>query len=175
MPYKAKFNNRMTTGNEVRYMEATSEITALGGTAGTGTAKIVDVGGSLAVADAASGTNVEVINTGTEAIASGEKFYAVRVKTQWHVVQGGGGGVESGMYVIVAASAISAATWPTAGTGTGNIYELIGSSWSDTSGGTTVDVKNPWEEAITSGSRLICTKIDGNYIIVQASCEPETP
>jgi len=119
---------------------------------------------------------VPVLNSTTEAVAADTYVSVSRVGVHWVVSGGGGsGGGEDEIYVIVAASGISAASWTTAGTGTGYIYELSsnGNGWSDTSGGFTIDVRNPWEETISSGSRMICSKKGDYYIVIQASCEPE--
>jgi hypothetical protein len=175
-PYKSGFNTKISTGNEIRYMEAVTEITAVSNVAGTGKAKVVLVGGDKGLSDSQTATNVDVVNTGTDSIDIGAKFYCVRVRTQWHVVQGGMSAPSKTVYQIKATTGIGAASngGLTLGQGLGSIQEL------DSSGdglvdlaGSPVDVRNPWEEVISEGSMMTCHK-DGNFfLVIQSQCEEE--
>ena len=117
-------------------------------------------------------TKVVVYNTTEEDIAGDQYIAATRQRGVWVAsVSSGGGGTAQTTHTIVASSGITAASWPTAGTGTGDIYELAsgGGSWSSI-GGSSVNVRNPWEESIATGSRLICYKEGDYYVVIQASC-----
>ncbi len=126
--------------------------------------------------DSTDHTNVTVYNTTEEDIAGDQYIAATRQRGVWVASTGGGGGggATQTTHTIVASSGITAASWPTAGTGTGDIYELAsgGGSWSSV-GGSSVNVRNPWEEAIATGSRLICYKEGDYYVVIQASCPSE--
>jgi len=118
-------------------------------------------------------TKVVVYNTTGDDIAGDQYIAATRQRGVWvaSVSGGGGGGTTQTTVTVVANSGISAATWPTAGTGTGDIYELSsgGASWSSIGGGS-VNVRNPWEETIDSGSVMTCYKEGDYYVVIQASC-----
>ncbi len=118
---------------------------------------------------------IPVVNVEETDIDGDKIIKAVRVGTHWVAVTGGGGGGGgSTNYVIVASSGITASTWATAGSGTGDIWELAsgGGSWSAV-GGSSVNIRNPWEETIASGSRMICYKDGDYYVVIQASCPSE--
>jgi len=109
-------------------------------------------------------------------LAVDDEVTVIREGQKWITVSGaaGGSGASQSTHMIVANSGITAASWPTAGTGTGDIYELAsgGGSWSSI-GGSSVNVRNPWEESIATGSRLICYKEGDYYVVIQASCPAE--
>ncbi len=165
------------SGNELIIVKApTAGIVAISGTEITsGECTRMFVNTQPTQVDIAEDTSftVEVFNTTAEDIAGDSYFQAARCGTSWVSVAGGGGGGGGGQqnFVIVANSGITAATWATAGTGTGDIWELAtgGASWSAI-GGASVDIRNPWEETIASGSRMVCYKDGDYYVVIQASC-----
>lgn len=119
---------------------------------------------------------IDVVNFTEEVLAVGDEVVLVFVDGRYCVfpLGNGGGGESRATYTIVANSGITASTWPTAGTGTGDIYELSanGAGWSGI-GGSPVDIRNPWEESIDSGSVMICYKEGDYYVVIQASCPSE--
>ena len=118
---------------------------------------------------------IPVVNV-EETDIEGEKIIkAVRVGSSWIALTSSeGGGESTSTYLIVANSGISASVWPTSGVGTGDIWELSsnGAGWVSI-GGSSVDVRNPWEETIESGSRMICYKAQDYYVVIQDSCTSE--
>lgn len=161
------------TGREVMIVQTpASPIPAYDGTTiSSGDCTMVQIDGDEM--SVASGIEVPVLNLTTEEIAADSKINVARLGDNWVAVAGGGGGGTAGTttYTIVANSGITAAVWPAAGTGTGDRWELSsgGASWSAV-GGSSVDVRNPWEETIASGSRMICYKDGDYYVVIQASC-----
>lgn len=163
------------TGNEVVIVKApTAGIVAMSGveiTSGVCTRMFLNTGIDPVEVTERTEFELDVFNTTAEDIAGDSYFQAARCGEAWISVAGGGGGGGSTNYVIVANSGITAATWATAGSGTGDIWELAtgGGSWSAI-GGSSVNIRNPWEEAIASGSRMICYKDGDYYVVIQASC-----
>ena len=171
-----RFNRTPTvvrsTGSETVTAKIAEEIAAVDGTGkrSSGTAVVVQFDGAGDKGEI--NTEITVFNSTSEVLAVDDQVQVVKEGAKWTTVAGGsGGGGGSTNYVIVANSGITAATWATAGSGTGDIWELAsgGGSWSAV-GGSSVDIRNPWEETIASGSRMICYKDGDYYVVIQASC-----
>ncbi len=138
------------------------------------TASVVRFGeGETDLAATAAAEDVTFWNLSEQSYTDDNYIQLVKWRTYWIIPPAAAGGGSSGSqnFVIVANSGISAATWATAGTGTGDIWELAtgGASWSAI-GGASVDIRNPWEETIASGSRMVCYKDGDYYVVIQASC-----
>ena len=172
MNFQRGKNVARKTGREVRIAKVDATIAAVANDEWeSGTAVIIE--------RKQDGTKVEtnygvmLYNTTDEDLVADQEVTIIRQGEKWITVTGaaGGGGGTQATHTIVANSGITASTWPTAGTGTGDIYELSsgGASWSSVGGGS-VDVRNPWEESIDSGSVMICYKEGDYYVVIQASC-----
>ncbi len=153
-----------------------SQFTDIDGSNGQSTEFVADLDPDSNPSGTISNLSVPVFSLAEEDIAVDEWVTLFQMSGYYFVLpsSSGGGGGEQQNFVIVANSGISAATWATAGTGTGDIWELSagGASWSAI-GGASVDIRNPWEETIASGSRMVCYKDGDYYVVIQASCPAE--
>ena len=162
---------RLPTGNELIIVKApVAGIAGIVGTtitSGTCTRMFVNEGATDVDLSEDAGIELEVFNTTGDEIAGGSYFQAARVGTSWVSVAGGGGG---SVKQIVATSSISAASGLTVGSGTGSLHELNAGGTTYVDSTNSVNVRNPWEETIASGSMMTCHKEGDYYVIIQASC-----
>ena len=110
---------------------------------------------------------VEVWNFTEEDVRANAYISCFRFRESW-VFDGPSG---TSLRQLTATSAISAASGLTFGTGTADLLQInsAGTAY-ETAGLADVDIINPWEESIDSGSMLTCYKDGAKYVIVQVSC-----
>lgn len=169
---------RMAYGNEVILVKAPAEgIDAIDGstiTAGVCTKVYIDMSGVDPETAEDSSVEMSVLNTTSEDIGPDAIFQAARLGSVWVSVAGGGGGGKS-VYQVVSTSSISAANGSLLGTGSGSRREISSNGTQLQSDGETVDIRNPWEESIESGSMMTCYHDSGYYVVIQASCPAALP
>jgi hypothetical protein len=120
-----------------------------------------------------------VLNMSGGDIEADSFFQAAKIGIDWVAISGGGG---SSVCQVLANSEITAASGTTLGQGLGNKLKLSNDASQLISDGTELNIRNPWEEAIASGSMMTCYSSNAYYIVIQVSCPeeddtetPETP
>jgi len=109
---------------------------------------------------------VPVANTSETNIEGDIYVKAVMLGVNWVAVTSGGSAVEQ----IVATTEITAASGLTVGTGSGSIHSLNSTGDTLVDSSNVVNIRNPWEEVIESGSMMTCHNKGDYYLVIQASC-----